>query len=338
MKKTLLVVFVLVLSLFAVQTSYEITLQRGRAEYDKANYAQIKEYWDTCPELAGLKSSNGCSQAAPVSDNMVLIKGGTFTMGDLLGEGKPNEKPLHSVTLSDFYLGKTEVTFEDFDAFCSDTGQEKPSDVGWGRGKHPVINVDWYDAVEYCNWRSQKEKKSLAYTIDKSRRDPNNFSNEDQKKWLIRRVATANGYRLPTEAEWEYAARDGGKETRFGNGKDIADPAEMNFDATRAYKRDYSVVGEYRGKTVEVASLGSPNTLGLYDLSGNVWEWCSDWYGIYPTFADTNPVGAVTGLYVVQRGGNWSKSSLCCRATYRHIGMPTARDGHAGFRVAASSQ
>ena len=267
---------------------------------------------------------------------MVLVKGGNFTMGDLLGEGDTDEKPLHSVTVSDFYLGKTEVTFEDFDAFCIATGREKPADGGWGRGKRPVINVDWYDAVECCNWLSQQEKRTPAYTVDKSRQDPNNSNSSDDKKWIVTRVSSADGYRLPTEAEWEYAAREGGKKVRFGNGKDQADPAQINFNASASYKQVYSVAGEYRAKTVEVGSLRSPNAFGLHDMSGNVWEWCADWKGTYASFADTNPTGPAKGDYRVRRGGGWYVDPQRCRAASRHDNPPTYRDSGLGFRLALS--
>ncbi len=264
---------------------------------------------------------------------MVLITGGTFTMGDLFREGESNETE-HSVTVSDFYLGKTEVTFDDFEAFCTATGREKPSDSGWGRGKRPVINVDWYDAVEYCNWLSQKANLTLAYTLDKSRKDPNNTNAADAKKWIVTCNLMANGYRLPTEAEWEYAAREGGKKIRFGNGKDIANPSQINFDATASYKKDYSVVGEYRQKTVEVGSLNSPNVLGLHDMSGNVWEWCFDWYETYPSEGKTNPDGGTSGSLRVRRGGSWFDDPQDVRAADRSCVKPVNRDDIIGFRVA----
>ncbi len=297
----------------------------------------VGDKYDDCPDVAGLKTNKGCPKVDPMADNMVLITGGVFTMGDLFGEGRA-EETRHSVTLSDYYLGKTEVTFEDFDAFCTATNRKKPDDSGWGRGKRPVINVDWYDAVEYCNWLSQKERKSPAYAIDKNRQDPNNTNTSDTKKWIVTRITGANGYRLPTEAEWEYAARNGGKKPRFGNGKDLADPVQMNFDASPAYTKDYSVVGEYRGQTVEVASLRSPNALGLHDMSGNVWEWCGDWYGTYPSFADTNPAGPAGGVFRVLRGGSWFSYPQDCRAASRGHSTPTYRNSNFGFRVAASFQ
>jgi formylglycine-generating enzyme len=143
-----------------------------------------------------------CNKNYPVPPSMVFIKGGTYTMGDLFGEGESRETQ-HSVTVSDFYLGKTEVTFDDFDAFCNATGRTKPSDSGWGRGNRPVIEVSWLDAAEYCNWLSQQQKRTPAYTIKGDTVTLNPFP--------VGKGRGSAGYRLPTEAEWEYAARSGGK-------------------------------------------------------------------------------------------------------------------------------
>ncbi|MBL7794279.1 MAG: SUMF1/EgtB/PvdO family nonheme iron enzyme [Saprospiraceae bacterium] len=271
------------------------------------------------------------------NDQMVLIKGGTFEMGDVMGDKEYDDETLHQVTLSDFYLGAYEVTFEEYDRYCEATGKEKPGDSGWGRGKLPVINVNWYDAVEYCNWLSTQRGLKAVYTIDKNTQDPNNLQKDDKLKWSISADWSANGYRLPTEAEWEYAARamngKGGGKVRFGNGKDIADPKEINFDGTASYKKPYSVAGEYRQKTTPVGNF-SPNSLGLHDMSGNVWEWCWDWYGAYPTAAQTNPKGANSGEVRVLRGGSWGSDPLHARAAYRGWGGPSRRFSVRGFRLA----
>ncbi|NUO02952.1 MAG: formylglycine-generating enzyme family protein, partial [Saprospiraceae bacterium] len=141
-------------------------------------------------------------------------------------------------------------------------------------------------------------------------------------------------YRLPTEAEWEYAARGGGKAVLFGNGKNIIDPKEINFNGSADYKKSYSVAGEYRQKTVPVGSLNSPNALGLHDMSGNVWEWCSDWYGAYPAGSQTNPTGPASGSYRVFRGGSWYVYPRYCRVAYRFGGTPDYRYSSVGFRLA----
>lgn len=291
---------------------------------------------DRCPDQYGPTSNGGCPLPPPIPTGMVLVKGGTFEMGDVMGDKEYTNETVHSVTVSDFLLAKNELTFAEYDAFCKATSRELPGDEGWGRGQRPVINVDWYDAIEYCNWRSTQENLQLAYTINKTTKDANNSNSGDTKKWTISLNQGANGYRLPSEAEWEYAARAGGKKVRFGNGKDIADPKEINFDASASYKKNYSLVGEYRAKTIPVGSLNSPNALQLHDLSGNVWEWCWDWYGsdYYNTSPGSNPTGATSGSYRVCRGGSWFSCPANLRVAIRNGYTPSDRRNFVGFRLA----
>ncbi|MCB9294089.1 MAG: formylglycine-generating enzyme family protein [Lewinellaceae bacterium] len=281
--------------------------------------------------------NSSASPAATVRppDNMVFIQGGSFEMGDTFGDGSDDEKPVHTVTVSDFYLAIHETTFDEFDAFCDATGRDKPNDQGWGRGRRPAINVDWYDAIEYCNWRSQKELLQEVYQIDKSRKDPNNGNSGDDKKWIVTVNWNANGYRLPTEAEWEFAARQRGEKVRFGNGKNIADPAEINFDGNWEPK-PYSKEGIDRQKTVEVGIL-SVNNLGLYDMSGNVWEWCWDWYdsGYYGKSKNSrDPRGLDSGSFRVIRGGSWGDYPAYARCADRVNVTPDDRNVGLGFRLA----
>jgi formylglycine-generating enzyme required for sulfatase activity len=274
--------------------------------------------------------------AIKAQDHMVLVKGGTFEMGDVMGDKENDDETLHTVTLSNFLLAKNELTFDEYDAFCKATDRELPSDSGWGRGKRPVINVDWYDAIEYCNWRSGQEGLQVVYSINKNSKDSNNVDSildSDTKKWLVTTSRSANGYRLPTEAEWEYAARQGGQKVRFGNGKDIANPQEINFDASSEYKKPYSVVGEYRQKTLPVGSF-SPNTLDLFDMNGNVGEWCGDWYGAYPSGASNDPQGATGGSYRVIRGGSWLNYPADVRVANRDLNTPDLPSYDVGFRLA----
>jgi formylglycine-generating enzyme required for sulfatase activity len=343
-----------------------ITEEQARKETEQQRRAQKPTSYEPAPEwrisrlyvllgaallLAGvgyaLWSKNG-NQITPTNTptnatklsfpDFVLIKGGTYTMGDQFSEGSSDEKP-HTVTVSDFYLSKYEVTFREYDAFCAATGRDKPSDAGWGRGERPAINVSWYDAIEYCNWLSQQQGRKPYYTIDKSNKDPNNGNGNDGQKWTITRNTAANGYRLPTEAEWEYAAREGGKKVRFGNGSDIIKPSEVNFDASESYKKNYSVAGEYRQKTVLVQELKS-NALGLYHMSGNVWEWCWDWYGDNYTQNEgaRNPLGATSGSNRVLRGGSWDYYPQICRAAFRYYYWPAYRFNNIGFRLACAPQ
>ena len=264
---------------------------------------------------------------------MVSIKGGKFMMGNLFeGEGSNDELPVHEVTVSDFQMGAYEVSFAEYDLYCEATGYEKPNDR-WGRGQQPVINVDWYEAVLYCNWLSEQHGYEQLYRIDRTRQDPNNNNSSDPKKWLIKVDWNARGYRLPTEAEWEYAAREGGEKVRFGNGRDTADAAMMNFRASTAYS--YSKVGQYRGQTVEISSF-APNALGLYNMSGNVYEWCWDWYGsdYYAESGGTqNPRGPSAGSSRVLRGGSWGYGAIHCRTANRSLDFPRYRDDFVGFRL-----
>ncbi len=179
--------------------------------------------------------------------------------------------------------------------------------------------------MEYCNWRSRQANLKPVYTINGT-----NVSAD----W------SANGYRLPTEAEWEYAARavngKGGGKVRFGNGKDIADPKEINFDGING-KEAYFITGEYRQKTTPVGNFSS-NSLGLHDMSGNVWELCWDWYGTYPTNSQTDPQGPVVasaGLAVAGRGTTTPSSRVALAGT----STPRAyRNVFLGFRLARAAR
>jgi formylglycine-generating enzyme required for sulfatase activity len=144
-----------------------------------------------------------------------------------------------------------------------------------------------------------------------------------------------NNYRLPTEAEWEYAARGGGKAVLFGNGKNTADPNEINIDGNISYKKTYSKLGESPSKTVPTGSLHSPNMLGLHDMSGNVYEWCSDWYAsdYYKNSPTTNPTGPSSGSSRVCRGGSWGNSPQYCRVATRSLSFPYNIDPFIGFRL-----
>ncbi len=277
-----------------------------------------------------------------------------------------NEQPVHAVTLSDFELSPYAVTLGEFRQFIDATGYQtiaerdnrgsymyNPDTDDWdetpgihwrhdAQGKvqnndrHPVLHVSWYDAVQYCNWLSKKTGRLSAYTIDEDAPDQNNLHEDDPFRWTVRlrTSAAANGYRLPTEAEWEYAAREKGRDVRFGNGKNIADPKEINFDGSPQYKYEYSVAGIFRGGTVPVGSLDCPNALGLYDMSGNVLEWCWDWYDRYPEAHQTDPTGPTSGSYRVLRGGSWSYDPQYARTAYRSYGWPFWRDAGTGFRLA----
>ncbi|HNL37750.1 MAG TPA: SUMF1/EgtB/PvdO family nonheme iron enzyme [Saprospiraceae bacterium] len=265
--------------------------------------------------------------------NMLWVAGGTFLMGDQWGDEPANnaERPVHTVTLSGFYLDQTETTFEAYDAFCMATGRDTLPSSGWGRGRQPVFNVSWFDAVLYCNWRSVQERFTPVYTVDSS-----------SIPWQVKADWAANGYRLPTEAEWEFAARalnrQGGAKVRFATGRDSISPAEANYNPNDPAPKPWALPGTYRKRTLHADSLGV-NSLGFRHLSGNVWEWCWDWFDkswYAQSEGATDPRGPDYGNFRICRGGSFGMPAAFCRAACRAWGAPADRTSYVGFRVARS--
>jgi len=245
--------------------------------------------------------------------SMVLVEKGSFTMGDTWGGGYSDEKPTHNVTLTyDFYIGKYETTFDEYDAFCEATGKSSADDENWGRGDRPVINVSWWDAIAYCNWLSEKEKLPKAYDNKGNLLDKDGRVTTDPSKVV--------GYRLPTEAEWEYAARGGKKSKgyKYSGSDNVGDVAWYTSNSGN--------------KTHEVGKKAS-NELGIYDMSGNVWEWCSDCYGDYSSSAQTNPYNN-SGSSRVDRGGSCRNSATHTRVANRNYYSATDTNFNLGFRIA----
>jgi len=273
----------------------------------------------------------------PDLDNMVFVKGGTFQMGSKDGD---SDETSHTVTLSDYYIGRYEVTFQEYDAFCVATGKEKPSDQGWGRKKRPVINVHWYDALEYCNWLSKVHDLQAVYIIDKSRKNPNNTSSYDDLKWLVSINWNANGYRLPTEAEWEYAARSRGKDQKWaGTSSESSLASYGNFcDKSCSYSWKTEHQDDNYANSSPVGSFRA-NDLGLFDMSGNVYEWCWDWYDTdyYYKSINTNPKGSNTGSRRVRRGGSGSDRPADLRCADRSSNSPDYRNPFIGFRLSRAA-
>ena len=255
-----------------------------------------------------------------VTFEMIAVKGGTFTMGGTTEQGSDagsDEKPTHRVTLSDYYIGKFEVTVGLFRTFINETNYrtdadkegwsyvwtgsswEKKNGVNWkcdANGKvrsssednHPVIHVSWNDAEAFCEWLARK---------------------------------TSQTFRLPTEAEWEYAARGGNK----SNGYKYS--GSNSIDNVAWYTKTTNDSG------TKPVGTKSPNELGIYDMSGNVWEWCQDWYGKYSSSSQSNPTGSSSGSNRVLRGGSWNYYAGNCRVSFRIGSYPDRRNSYLGFRL-----
>ncbi len=316
-----------------------------------ASQAVWAEYHDTQPVTTndvGMKFS--------------LIPPGEFMMGSPeselgdTGEHKEDEQ-LHRVTLTQpFLLCQTEITKGQFAAFVQDAGfkteSEKDGKGDYGyeknsagsylyeqdpkfswknpeftqRDNEPVVNVSWNDAVAYCNWLSKKEGLPEYYRIGES----------------SVRIRGGVGYRLPTEAEWEYACR-AGSETAYQFGDDNEELAEVGnvVDASCKAKYNWSdsdtiTADDGYANTSPVGSFRA-NGFGLHDMHGNEWEWCWDWYReAYGTASVSDPVGADSGSFRVYRGGSWSNGPRSCRSADRDKDDPSDRDSNLGFRVASS--
>jgi len=321
-----------------------------------------------------------------IPDDFVYIPDGYFQMGDSFSEGNSDELPVHTVQLDSFAIGKFEVTNQEYCKYLNSahgssiyvsggtvygTGNNQPycdisTSDGWSqiafsggvfsvRAKDgrdmfndPMVAVAWFGAAAYCNWRSQQDGYEQCYNLSTWTCDFNK-----------------HGYRLATEAEWEYAARGGLSGKRFPWGNTISqtqadfhsssdysydvsptkgiyhplwgvgdDPYTSPvgfFNGTKKYKAEY----QWPGSATSYQTTSGANNYGLSDMAGNVWEWCNDWYSdtYYSSSPLNNPPGPTSGSYRVFRGGAWINGANYCRVAYRIYSSPTARAYYVGFRL-----
>ena len=220
------------------------------------------------------------AQKDPIHQEMIFVEGGTFQMGSSSGES--DEKPVHSVTLSAFNIGKYEVTQVQWKAVMGNN----PSNFA-GCDDCPVENVSWNDVHQYISKLNSQ---------------------------------TGKNYRLPMEAEWEFSAR-GGKSSKGYTYSGSNDLNSVAWNTDNSGSKTHAVGGK------------QANELGIYDMSGNVWEWCSDWYGTYNSYSETNPTGASSGQLRVLRGGGWNYNADYCRTAFRIGNNPDNRYFNRGFRL-----
>lgn len=307
------------------------TGQDGEPAEDQGQSEIRQEETDTAEESEINDAEN--TAMIPLPEEFVLIQGGIFQMGSPEEEAwRSEDEVLHTVMVSDFYMSAYELTQAEYEEIIG----ENPSTFS---GEDlPVENISWLDAVSYCNARSEKEGLTPVYTVDGS-----------EVIW----DRSADGYRLPTEAEWEYACR-AGTTTPFNTETSIS-AEESNYYGHYPYEIEDNYFsqgnlttrpGEYRQTTVPVTSF-SPNSWGLYNMHGNVSEWVWDYYGAYDAEEQTDPTGAETGTLRVYRGGGWNDFAKNMRSAYRaalagdkgsfNVGVRLVRNAVSGTGSVASA-
>jgi formylglycine-generating enzyme len=269
-----------------------------------------------------------CASAGGVPDDLVLVQGGTFknTKSNYYGKG---------ITVSDFYIGKYAVIQKEWlEVMGSNPSRFKGDNL-------PVEMVSWYDSVEYCNRRSIKEGLKPYYNIVRNEKDPNNepdpkFGELDNLQWTVTINEGAAGYRLPTEAEWEYAAGGGRLSRSYTySGSDNADEVAWYWrnsgDDALSGAWNWPAIERNHDRTKPVGGK-KPNELGLYDMSGNVRQWCWDWHGDLATHV-ADPRGSRGGFGRVWKGGGWIGAAFCCESAYRGSLAANGIGPDQGFRV-----
>lgn len=294
----------------------------------------------------------GAARGQTPPARMALIPAGSFQMGDSFGEGNSDELPVHAVDVSAFHMDPYEVTkalWDEVASWAASNGYDiKPEDGQGHAPDHPVMEVSWHEAVKWANARSEKEGLVPCYYTSALQDSVyrNGILNvaDDGVKW------SACGYRLPTEAEWEYAARGGVADHRFPWGDtdnilhelanyyscapELCNGRSFGYDTspTRGYQPDY--VNDPQPYTSPVGSFG-PNGYGLYDMAGNVWEWGWDWYDeeYYAGSPGSDPRGPGSGSYRILRGGGWFNDAASSRVANRNGASPNNSGSGLGFRL-----
>lgn len=270
---------------------------------------------------------------------MAIIPAGSFLMGDSM-DSSSIALPLHTVYISEFYMDKYEVTkalWDDVYNWATNHGYAFDNAGSGKAANNPVQTIDWNDCVKWCNARSQKDNLTPCYYTDKEQQTIYKTGTFDLTNGCVK--WTANGYRLPTEAEWEKAARGGVKGQRFSWGNTItqsqanyrsfANGEAFDISPTRGFDPTFN-----DGVPPYTSPVGyfAPNGYGLCDMTGNVWEWCWDWYGAYSSNSQTDPRGSESGSYRMYRGGGWGDDGIWCRASDRSYYAPSGSSYFVGFR------
>jgi formylglycine-generating enzyme required for sulfatase activity len=244
------------------------------------------------------------------SPEMILLEGGTFNMGRI-GSAYLDELPVHDVTLKSFYISKFETTVSEYKAFCVAVGFPPPT----GNDELPAHNISWQEAVMYANWLSGVNGLKPCYEITR-----------EKKFFNVKFDVSANGFRLPTEAEWEYAAR-GGNKTKYTAYSGSDDAAEVSWNLMS-------------GNKIHKVGQKKPNELGIFDMSGNCMEWCWDIYdaGYYKISPKDNPLGSESGTSRVCRGGNYMSTAETSRVTSRINYETHYKDDAMGLRLARNTE